>query len=259
MDSELHVDANTCPDTSTDTDNESSFGNSGLDSADLDSDNADSDSESIAESVFDSDLDGLNTESEDFPDKLSEFLDLPDFDLNSDINAEFFATPKALDDLREQLLDGYKPPDECPPDIKTGKELDTLTRDARISLEHFVAWKKSNGTVKAYEMHAKVLASHTGAIILTLYQAKKLAVKLTGFYATKIDMCSKSCIAYTGKYETLDKCPYKPGSGPICGSPRYRTSCKGDKKPVAQCQMLPIMDSVRALFANAETSSEMRN
>ena len=283
MDSELHVDANTCPDTSTDTDNESSFGNSGLDSADLDSDNADSDSESIAESdcdieitgfshdlhyddavlhgepVFDSDLDGLNTESEDFPDKLSEFLDLPDFDLNSDINAEFFATPKALDDLREQLLDGYKPPDECPPDIKTGKELDTLTRDARISLEHFVAWKKSNGTVKAYEMHAKVLASHTGAIILTLYQAKKLAVKLTGFYATKIDMCSKSCIAYTGKYETLDKCPYKPVSGPICGSPRYRTSCKGDKKPVAQCQMLPIMDTVRALFANAETSSEMRN
>ena len=49
MDSELHVDANTCPDTSTDTNNESSFGNSGLDSADLDSDNADSDSE---QSVF---------------------------------------------------------------------------------------------------------------------------------------------------------------------------------------------------------------
>jgi len=113
-----------------------------LDSADLDSDNADSDSESSAESdcdieitgfphdlhyydavlhgelVFDSDLGDLNTESEDFPDKLSEFLDLPDFDLNSDINAEFFATPKALDDLWEQLLDGYKPPDKCPPDIR---------------------------------------------------------------------------------------------------------------------------------------------
>ena len=119
--------------------------------------------------------------------------------------------------------------------------------------------KKSNGTVKAYDMHARVLATHTAATILTLYQARKLAVKLTGFHATKADICPRSCIAYTGKYEHLDKCPYKSSSGSVCNTPRYHESSNGIKKPIAQVQILPIMDTVRALYANIETSSEMRN
>lgn len=164
-----------------------------------------------------------------------------------------------LNKLQDQLLGGYKPPAECPPDIKTGMDIDKLTLDEKISLEHFIAWKKSNRTVKAYNMHAKVLATHTGATILTLHQARKLAVKLTGFHATKADVFPKSCIAYTGKYEHLDKCPYKPSSGPVCNTPRYCESLKGVKQPIAQVQVLLVMDTVRALYANAETSSEMHN
>ena len=198
-------------------------------------------------------------ESEDPPGILSELHDLPDYDSDSNINAEFFATPEVLNNLRDQLLGGYKPPDECPPDIKTGMDIDKLSLDEKRSLQHFVAWKKSNGTVKAFEMHAKLLAISTGATILTLYQARKLAIKLTGFHPTTADICPKSCIAYAGKYEHLDKCPYKPSSGPICNTPRYHVSSNGIKKPIAQVQILPIMDTVRALYANAETSLEMRH
>ena len=205
--------------------------------------------------VLDSDMVSESGESSSISPELHDFLD----DADSDINAEFFETPDVLNKLRDQLLGGYKPSAECPPDIKTGMDIDELSLDEKISLEHFIAWKKSNGTVKAYNMHAKVLATHTGATILTLYQARKLAVKLTGFHATKADICPKSCIAYTGKYEHLDKCPYKPSSGPVCNTPRYRESSKGVKQPIAQVQVLPVMDTVRALYANAETSSEMRN
>jgi len=206
--------------------------------------------------VLDSDM---VSESEEDPDISLELHDFPDDGSDSNINAEFFETPDVLDKLRDQLLGGYKPPAECPSNIKTGMDIDKLSLDENISLEHFIAWKKSNGTVKAYNMHAKVLATHTGATILTLYQARKLAVKLTGFHATKVDICPKSCIVYTGKYEHLDKCPYKPSSGPVCNTPRYRQSSKGIKQPIAQVQVLPVMDTVRALYANAETSSEMRN
>ena len=181
----------------------------------------------------------------------------PDYDSDLDINAEFFNTPEVLNNWRDQLLGGYKPPDQCPQDIKTGMDIDKLSLDEKISLEHYISWKKSNGTIQAYTMHAKVLATHTQATILSLYQARQLAIKLTGFHATKVDMCPKSCIAYTGDYEHLDKCPYKSSAGPICNTPRYRKSSKGIKKPIAQVEILPIMDTVRALYANAETSSEM--
>jgi hypothetical protein len=81
-------------------------------------------------------------ESEDSPGILSELHDLPDYDSDSNINAEFFATLEVLNNLRDQLLGGYKPPDECPPDIKTGMDIDKLSLDEKRSLQHFVAWKK---------------------------------------------------------------------------------------------------------------------
>lgn len=106
-------------------------------------------------------------------------------------------------------------------------------------------------------MHAKVLETHTQVKILSLYLARQLAIKLTGFHATKVDMCPKSCITYTGDYEHLDKCLYKSSAGPICDTPIYQKSSKGIKKPIAQVEILLIIDTVRALYANAETSSEM--
>lgn len=108
----------------------------------------------------------------------------------------------------------------------------------------------SNGTVLAYNKHREVLEGATGVSILSLYLVRKLAKSLTGFHPDKIDMCPSSCIAYTGPYKDLTHCPYKLGSGQICGKPQYRDHCK----PIAQVTVLPVMDTIRAFFANADTS-----
>jgi len=54
---------------------------------------------------------------------------------------------------------------------------------------HYVAWKKSNGIVIAYKLHAEVLQEAPGVEILSLHSVRKLAVKLTDFQPVKVDIC----------------------------------------------------------------------
>ncbi|KAI5985812.1 hypothetical protein F5J12DRAFT_728980, partial [Pisolithus orientalis] len=39
------------------------------------------------------------------------------------------------------------------------------------------------------------------------YNIKKLITKYTGVKSIKHDMCPDSCVAFTGPYSALDKCP----------------------------------------------------
>lgn len=130
----------------------------------------------------------------------------------------------------------------------------------RLSLQHYVAWRKSNGTVQGYKLHAAVLHNATATKILPLSKVKKLAESLTGFISRKIDMCPRSCIAYTGPYKQMDRCPYihQNAKGQPCNEARYRTMPSGRLKAWAQVQILPIMATIRAMFANADTSRLLR-
>jgi hypothetical protein len=98
--------------------------------------------------------------------------------------------------------------------------LQILTRSQELSLEYYIAWSKSKGTVKAYSMHAAVLEKATGTKILSLYLANKLAISLTELIQIRTNMCPASCIAYTGCYENLDMCPYPLGKNTLCEKPR---------------------------------------
>lgn len=147
----------------------------------------------------------------------------PQLNLESDesLNADEedkFTTP-ALSKLKKELLGDYKPPSQPPSEPF---HLPILNDAQKLSLKHYSAWQKSNGTVKAYNYHASVLAEATGIEILSLYKVESLAESLTGLHPCDIDMCPKSCIAYTGKYSQLKKCEYiSSATKERCDTPRY--------------------------------------
>ena len=79
--------------------------------------------------------------------------------------------PKQLKSLRADLL-GVPP--FPPTDARPPPKIQDLSLSEKASLEHYVAWKKSNGTVKGYQYHATVLKSNLDTEILSLHQVKKL-------------------------------------------------------------------------------------
>ena len=165
------------------------------------------------------------TESEgfiNFP-EVSGHVDIDSTPYNNDDGGEdsetYFNLPSSLEELKTKLLRGYSTPAECPDTISAPKE---LTSSEMLSLKHYIAWKKSNGTVLAYRLHAQILQSATDVEILTLHSVKKLAATLADFEPEKVDMCPKSCIAYTGEFEDMEFCPYVR-AGKQCGEPRYQT------------------------------------
>ncbi|KAI0062596.1 hypothetical protein BV25DRAFT_1764272, partial [Artomyces pyxidatus] len=159
--------------------------------------------------------------------------------------------------LREDLLDGYQCPAEPPSDTRGQKQ---LSSSQIASLRHYVAWQKSNGTVKAYKLHAQVLEDTNPDLeVLSLHSVRKLVKNLTELEPIKTDMCPHSCLAYTGEYKDLETCPYIR-DGHVCGQPRYKAKKKmtAPNKPRAQMMSLPIMATIRALYANADTAPLMR-
>ena len=164
--------------------------------------------------------------------------------------------PDSLLQLQDELLDGYalpSPPASLPLAL-------TLSHSQMLSLKHYVAWALSQGTVEAYRLHASVLETATETPILSVHMARKLATDITGLHAVQVDMCPNSCIAYTGSYKDLDNCPFQRERNRICGLPRYSAVTKptAHPKPCAQMVVLPIMATIRALFANASTSQQLR-
>jgi hypothetical protein len=159
--------------------------------------------------------------------------------------------------MRDKLLDGYKVPTDPPHSPPTCQ---TLTRPEELSLEHFVAWSKSKGTVKAYVSCAAVSEKATRIKILSLHLVKRLAAKLTDLKPTKVDMCPSSCIAYAGEYKDHIKCPFIAGGKQKapCGLPHYKPSSGNKPKAYVQVRILSIIPTIMALYANAETARMLR-
>ncbi|KIM35113.1 hypothetical protein M413DRAFT_79727, partial [Hebeloma cylindrosporum] len=173
-----------------------------------------------------------------------------------DPNESFFQLPSSLTDLRKQLLGDYV----LPPEPPQHSGVRALTVSETISLQHYVAWRKSNGTLYAYNLHAGVLSRASNVEVLSQYNAKKLAQELTGFVPCMVDMCPRSCIAYTGPYDLLSECPYIHSGKGVCKEPRYREpTSSGRLNPRAQVQILPVMATIRAMYANADTSRLLRD
>ena len=113
--------------------------------------------------------------------------------------------PSTVQELQHDLKKNY-----CLPAVAPGTvaEPRALTPSEMFSLKHYVAWKRSNGTVLAYRLHAQVLQSASGIEILSLYSTQKLARSLTDLHPSQVDMCPQSCLAYEGEFAEMETCPY---------------------------------------------------
>jgi hypothetical protein len=174
-------------------------------------------------------------------------------DLDEEASAASGAdVPEVVKKLRLQLLSGYKPPNH--PSIDDDPRGRSLTSAEELSLKHYIAWVDSRGTVKAYKLHAEVLREATGMEIISLYMARKLAIELTGLSSQLVDMCPKSCMAFTGEFKDLQSCIYARDKRHVCGQPHY------DKKGRPRAQMLytPIAPVIQTFYKNRKMAEAMR-
>ncbi|KIL66941.1 hypothetical protein M378DRAFT_74466, partial [Amanita muscaria Koide BX008] len=152
--------------------------------------------------------------------------------------------------LQEALTDNYV----CGPAPAWSSQPRDITATERISLEHYIAWTKSNGTELAYRLHADVLKKVTKIDILSLHAVRSLSRKLSGLQPQLVDMCPQSCMAYTGDYSTEASCCYEK-DGVQCGESRYNSQ----KKARQQMLYVSCFDVLKAMYANAETSTLLRH
>ena len=82
--------------------------------------------------------------------------------------------PKQLESLCADLLGDQAVPPFPPTDARPPPKIQDLSLSEKASLEHYVAWKKSNGTLKGQQYHVTVLQSNLDIEILSLHQVKKL-------------------------------------------------------------------------------------
>ncbi|KAI0039337.1 hypothetical protein FA95DRAFT_1504307, partial [Auriscalpium vulgare] len=174
-----------------------------------------------------------------------------------DSTDEQFEYPDVRTKLQKKLIDEYVPPVLFPDEPDIPRALDETEL---LTLKHYTAWKESNGTVLGYKLHAKVLEEATGHKILSLYSARKLAVQLAGLDIIRVDMCPRSCIAYVGEFEAIDKCPHIRTDGKVCGEARYKQGSTSRKRvPRAQMMYIPVVPHIKARFVNKESAQMMHH
>jgi hypothetical protein len=174
-------------------------------------------------------------------------VDLDQDDVTSAGTAD---VPEVVKRLRKQFLNGYTHPNHPPIDEARCRP---LTEVEELSLKHYIAWVDSRGTVKAYHVHAQVLQQAKGIDILSLYLVRKLAIEVTGLSSQMVDMCPKSCMAFTGDYKDLQSCTYVRDKQP-CGQPRYDKN----HKPRAQMLYTPITPAIQSFYMDTEMAKAMR-
>jgi hypothetical protein len=184
-----------------------------------------------------------------FPEQETDGANLDEADTTAACPADL---PEVVQKLQKQLLSGYRPPNHPPINDPRGR---LLTSTEELSLKHFMAWVDSRGTVKAYSLHAQVLQEATNIEILSLYMVRKLAMELTGLKSQLVDMCPKSCMAFTGEFKNHHTCVYiRGGRTEPCGEPRYDKN----NQPRAQMSYTPIVPVLQALYRNREMAEAMR-
>lgn len=84
----------------------------------------------------------------------------------------------------------------------------------------------------------------------TYEQLKEL---LTGYYALREDMCTNSCVAFTGPYAHLEACPF-------CSEPRYdviETARTSKRVPRRTFHTFPLGPQIQAMYSLPENASHM--
>jgi len=99
----------------------------------------------------------------------------------------------------------------------TPLELDSA--DERLSLDVYLAI--TNASRETYtRVQEGVLRQYPESEMLSYERVKRLIADLSGIYPIIHDMCPNSCLAYTGVWRDLDRCP-------LCDEPRFIQTEKG--------------------------------
>ena len=83
--------------------------------------------------------------------------------------------------------------------------------------------------------------------LLSLEQVQKKAQELTGIIPMYSDMCNNSCMAYTGPYAELDRCP-------TCGDERHDANGTPKKRMVT----IPVGPQIQAAWRSADSAEAMK-
>ncbi|KAG6882434.1 hypothetical protein C0993_010554, partial [Termitomyces sp. T159_Od127] len=164
-----------------------------------------------------------------------------------------------LDDLRiaAQFIEGLRTAtleksNMSVEDIKRLREAPSDSFD-EINDRHFVkALRTFLATTNASEhTYEDVRTAHQDCYpddpYLSYYQVQRRVELLTGVMPIMHDMCTGSCIGFTGPFDTLDACPE-------CSEPRYHS---GTKKPRRQYPTIPIGCVIQALYRSEHTAQLM--
>ena len=86
-------------------------------------------------------------------------------------------------------------------------------------------------------------------IPLSLFKIKKKLEEMVRIQPLRVDMCTKSCCAFTGNFSHLSKCP-------ICDEPRYLIS-EASEKPRKFAYFFSLADRLKIQYENKERAEEL--
>jgi hypothetical protein len=129
--------------------------------------------------------------------------------------------------------------------------LDTSNPALRHAVKTFMG-ADTPVTVEAFNaVRDAALEWHPNDFFPSFYQTQKTLAEWSGINAIECDMCPNSCIAYTGPFADLEKCPYKDCSKP-------NKLCHGIRQASAKFWTIPIGPFLQSLCRNPKTAKEMK-
>ncbi|EPQ49980.1 hypothetical protein GLOTRDRAFT_134382 [Gloeophyllum trabeum ATCC 11539] len=145
------------------------------------------------------------------------------------------------DDVLERLLN--------PPNTT----LDIDDPDTRFSIRVYLLLAEASEDCYASMQRAVADRFGSSVSMLSYYEVWKLVGDLTGVFPIVYDMCERSCMAYSGPYAELDRCPY-------CDHPRWdpKKSRGATHVPYKVFSTFPIGPQLQALWRSLESAQAMQ-
>ncbi|ETW76855.1 hypothetical protein HETIRDRAFT_125856 [Heterobasidion irregulare TC 32-1] len=149
-------------------------------------------------------------------------------------------------DLPLSLVQTLQDPDHCP----QGPLVELNDPILRLSLDLFLA--VSNASQQTYTDIGAALMRYQPALkILSFDQIQRRVAELSGVVPIIHHMCVNTCVAFTGPFRDLTKCP-------VCYELRYDPLKPGSNVPRQEFHTIPLGPQLQAVRRSVEGSQAMR-
>ncbi|KAI0280725.1 hypothetical protein BC826DRAFT_924214, partial [Russula brevipes] len=122
--------------------------------------------------------------------------------------------------------------------------------DLRFSLKMYLRLSVHSSRAAYDDFQSGVQERYPDSAVLSYDQVRRRLRQITGVTSLHFDMCPNSCLAYTGPFSHLQKCPY-------CEEQRY--SDPDSTCPRRQFVTLPIGPQLQALWRHPESVAKLRD